>query len=721
MNVGLDWPLSPFLLGLLALALLLLLIFHGRSLLRSTLSSLAWKLLFLRGCVLLLLLFLIARPYLDTEEPDSSKLRLLNLVDLSGSMDVRDDKQGLRRIEEVRPILDWSREDSWLTLRNKEYGKVENLGFSKHIDRLTGQSWSQTELGRKTALGDALNEGLAKKEDKTVLGSVVVFSDGMNNHGTPFLEVAKEYRSQGIPVNVVGVGSVLPRGDLRIAFDDRKPNAVAKEDLVLKAEVTNQYGQDHSANVKLLSGEETIEVLPLTLKAGEKRRVSFSPYVPKVAGPKRFRLEIDSPNWDADPSNDSDSLLVVVNPPERFSLLYLSSQARPLYPFVKRVLGNEERFELNSLVRLGEKVFHAFGEKVQPNYPTDPGFWMDFDAVLMDLDALPELNATVVSSLKDFVQKRGGGLLFFGALQGARERLGGLIPVKTLERVEAKGNLSLSVFEEPLFGPEDEVEDMKPFLPGRLPGYFVKEQNQGARGVVVSKANGKPVLSIQAYGAGKVGYWGVPHDWRRALADEDGAKEFRKFWQALVQWLGEGGEERLKIQESEKLLLRGVETALRVEALGSDFEPSTDALVKAEVQGPDGFSQSVQLYPEGSVAGQYAGSFRPVLPGAYEVSYSLHFPDGETLSSSNYLRVSETGEEAKNLSYAERELKTLANLTGGQFLPISQMHADWKPNFAEDLPVVRKRRSLADAWPIFIAMFLAAGIEWIMRRQAGLK
>ena len=112
---------------------------------------------------------------------------------------------------------------------------------------------------------------------------------------------------------------------------------------------------------------------------------------------------------------------------------------------------------------------------------------------------------------------------------------------------------------------------------------------------------------------------------------------------------------------------------------------------------------------------------RPVLPGAYEVSYSLHFPDGETLSSSNYLRVSETGEEAKNLSYAERELKTLANLTGGQFLPISQMHADWKPNFAEDLPVVRKRRSLADAWPIFIAMFLAAGIEWIMRRQAGLK
>ena len=128
--MGLDWPLSPVFLALLALALLFILIFHGRGLLHSTMPSLAWKLLFLRGCVLVLLLFLIARPYLDTEEPDSSKLRLLNLIDLSGSMDVRDDKQGPRRIEEVRPFLDWSKEDSWLALRKSDFGKVENLGLS---------------------------------------------------------------------------------------------------------------------------------------------------------------------------------------------------------------------------------------------------------------------------------------------------------------------------------------------------------------------------------------------------------------------------------------------------------------------------------------------------------------------------------------------------------------------------------------------------------------
>ena len=140
------------------------------------------------------------------------------------------------------------------------------------------------------------------------------------------------------------------------------------------------------------------------------------------------------------------------------------------------------------------------------------------------------------------------------------------------------------------------------------------------------------------------------------MSDEDGAREFRKFWQALVQWLSTGGEDRLKIEENEKPFLRGGETPLQVEALGSDFEPSMDAMVKARIVGPEGFEKTVQLYPEGSVAGRYAGSFKPTQPGAYEVRYELTFPDGEALERESYLRVSDSGEESIGVSYAEREI-----------------------------------------------------------------
>ena len=101
--------------------------------------------------------------------------------------------------------------------------------------------------------------------------------------------------------------------------------------------------------------------------------------------------------------------------------------------------------------------------------------------------------------------------------------------------------------------------------------------------MVVVRASGESILAIQAYGAGKVAYWGSPNDWRRSLRDEDGNREFDRFWQALTQWLGSGGEERLKVAEPPTELLKGTEAPLQVEVLGSDFEPAVDAMVEAEI------------------------------------------------------------------------------------------------------------------------------------------
>jgi len=719
--MGFDWPLSPVWLALGTFAFGLALFFHGKALLQTTVPRFAWKLIGLRALAGGIFLLLLVRPYLETNEPATNEFRLLTLADLSGSMDVRDERDGLKRIEQVSPHLNGSDSNSWVSRQAEKYGKVEKLGFAQDASRLRSQSWGRTELGEKTALGEVLERALQDSEGQSPLGSVVVFSDGRNNSGKPVLEVAKNYRSRGIPVNVVGVGKIKARGDLSVRFSDRKPKAVAKEELLLECEITNLFVDAIESSVRLSLGKKVLQEIPFKLKAGETRAISFSPLKPKSAGPQRYRIEVVTPSGDADPSNDVDSLLVLVKPPDRFLTLYLSNRVQPLYPFVKRVLVDEERFEFRSLIRMSEQVFHAFGDGIKPAYPENPSFWMDYDSVILDMETLNDLNATMVDSLKDFVQKKGGGLLLFGPTEKGRELLGGLVPAKEVERVLAKDNLSLVTLEEPLFRPEDNVDEMKPFLPGRLPGFFVKKQNAAARGVVVSRANGRSVLSVQAYGAGKVGYWGIPHDWRRSMSDEDGAREFRKFWQSLVQWLGSGGEDRLKIEENEKPFLRGGETPLRVEALGSDFEPSMDALVKARVTGPDGFDKMFQLYPEGSVAGRYAGSFKPTQPGAYEVSYELTFPDGETLERESYLRVSESGEEAVDVSYAERDLKMLAKLTGGEFLSVSALSADWEPAFAEILPSVRTRHGLSDAWLFFLVLFLAAGIEWVMRRQVGLR
>ena len=111
--MGFDWPFSPLWLGLGAALFVVALVYHGRSLFEATVSSLAWKLILLRGLAGLVFILLILRPYLETDEPDRSEFRLLALADLSGSMDVRDDRGGPKRIERIRPHLDWSASQTW--------------------------------------------------------------------------------------------------------------------------------------------------------------------------------------------------------------------------------------------------------------------------------------------------------------------------------------------------------------------------------------------------------------------------------------------------------------------------------------------------------------------------------------------------------------------------------------------------------------------------------
>jgi hypothetical protein len=721
--MGFDWPESPFFFGIIFFVLVGVLWAHAQRLYKSAPAKIATRLVLLRVFSLALLVALLARPFLEQEELDQSKFRLLTLVDFSGSMETRDDRGGKKRNEQIRPHLESLSSESWLTKQRQRYGKVDLFAFSEERERLLGDDWKIPQVGTQTALGDALSRSLLQAEEQLdePLGSLVVFSDGRNNTGRNLLEVGNEFRARGIPINVVGVGKERPQGDLKVFFSDRKPRAVAKEDLLLKAKVTNEFSKVVSTRVSLLMGDEKLKEKSVNIQPGSIQEILFEPIIPQTAGTRRYRVEIDSPDGDVEPANDLDSLLVEVKPPLQFSILYLSNQPRPLYPFIKRSLSKEEQFDFQAIIRLGENVFHAVGEGMENNYPTEEDFWMSYDAILADTDALDELNATVVASLKSFVQKKGGGLLLFGPLEEARDILGGLVPVKAAERVVLKQDISLRTLEEPLFGPEDEVDEMKPFLPGRLPGYLVTRKNPASRGVVVVRASGESILAVQAYGAGKVAYWGSPHDWRRSLQDEDGNREFDRFWQALVQWLGLGGEERMKVSEESTIIVKGTEASLQVEALGSDFEPAVDALVIAEISGPAGFAQKVQLYPRGSVAGQYAGNFRPEESGAYEVSYQLSFPDGEKLEQSGFLRVGESGLESKDTTFAERELQMLAKITGGQYLHISDFDPSWEPKFAENLPTLKKRKNLADAWYIFIALFLAAGIEWVMRRQVGLR
>ena len=721
-SIGLAWPYSLFWLLVGGLIYFLCLFWHAGKLFKSTTTKEAWKLTLLRALSGLFFILLVARPFMDNLKTNPDAVRIVSLIDLSGSMNQRDAPTETRRIELVQPWFNLERENSWINKLRTRFGMVDRLGFTHdEVFKVRESSWALPEMGNNTSLGDALTY-IIESPDLGNVGAVVLFSDGRNNKGVSPLKTGEIFRERGIPVNIIGVGKDRDLGNISVAFADIPTDVNAKEELIISAEIQNSFQSEVSTMVRLLVNDLELESLSVSLGTGESRTIRFPPLIPEVPGVFTYRVLVDPLDGDFDPSDDEDAQLIQVRPPSFFSALYLSHQVRPLYPFLKRALSNE-RFQLSSLIRLGNETFHARGEKILPTgYPNNPDFWMDYDVVLVDSGCLNELNGTLVTSLKDFVQKRGGGLLLLGDPTPAQQLLGGLMPVKQTQSAMAKEDLSLSVSPDPLFTELKRLDEWKTFLPGGMPAELITRTNPAARDVVnLRGSSDRAILTIQAYGAGKSAYWGSPHDWKRSLINEDRSREFSLFWSGIVEWLGSGSVERIKVDQQEKPGISGEANLLTIDVLGQDFEPSMDARVEANITGPDGFSKFLQLYPEGLSLGRYGGEFIPQDAGSYQVLYKLSYPDGEKIEHMSYLKVKPSGDESKDTRYAERDLQMLANLTGGEFLKVENMSDDWMPRLSSALPTISKRSNLADAWPLFLVLFMAAGMEWIIRRKGGLK
>ena len=85
-SIGFDWPYPMAWLWLGSAILVVLFALHARSLFRSLPFHSAFRLCVLRALGGILFFLLISRPFIDRFEDDPKSVRILSLVDLSGSM-----------------------------------------------------------------------------------------------------------------------------------------------------------------------------------------------------------------------------------------------------------------------------------------------------------------------------------------------------------------------------------------------------------------------------------------------------------------------------------------------------------------------------------------------------------------------------------------------------------------------------------------------------------
>lgn len=688
-----------------------------------------YVLLALRTLAVILIGLVAWNPSFVEDYPDREAFQVALLADLSASMHLPDTDDDVSRLSTVERLLAADSGESLGSRLADRYDLVHR-GFSDSL--IPGKLNTFTLNSGVTAIGDSLSELLeSQSTGATRLGGVVLFSDGISLEGQSVFEVAKHYRSAGIPVTVVGVGEPSAGKDLKIKFSKTPKKAVFGEAFEVRALVSNEFPFEVENEILLLDGDEVLDQKPFKIDEESEEEIGFS-VVPSRQGLHLLRVKFKTrQTGDLNPNTDVDYSAVTVEEPETMKVLYLSARMSQEYRFLKRVVEDDPGLSVRAIIKLGPGKFFQGGfevgeiESEKAEFPQDLDTLLRYTVLLVDVSAFGELKESINLGLKDFLMRRGGGLIVIGSLDEVPDQLHSILPIREMDTQYSKSRQTLEARQEPAF---QELTGgvlfsaPSPFLEEQVQIPFATRLSKGARTVLQARASSLPIVAAQAYGAGRVLHMGSDQSWRWKMDSDRGGEQYRLYWQHLLAWLGTGGKPRLEVPLEGTLQDLSESLNLSIMARNNEYELADSAIVRAVLTGPDGVSTPEQLLmPDSREPGQYHGSVGLSLPGEYRVSYSVEYEGGEQIDRSAFFAGAYVGAENSDLRFRESELKDLARITDGTYYHYTQVDAIEELSLSSSVPMLQRYHYWTRHFLFILLLVGVLGYEWFYRRRIGLK
>jgi len=230
-----------------------------------------------------------------------------------------------------------------------------------------------------------------------------------------------------------------------------------------------------------------------------------------------------------------------------------------------------------------------------------------------------------------------------------------------------------------------------------------------------------PLLITQSYGHGRTAIMATGGTWRWQMSEAVGDPSHDLFWQQLVRWLVADSPGPVTASMPARVLMDQGHVQLMAQVHDRQFQPAPDAHVSANIAGPGGLNETVDLSPSQDTRGLYTADWTAEKPGAYLAEVQAASANNEPLGSDVVTFERDDG-VAENFHTAQNRplLEQLSAQTGGSY---------WKSSDLKDLPrdisysdagiSVRNTREL---WNMPIVFLLLLGLpiaEWLFRRKWG--
>lgn len=694
----------------------------------------------LQSLMAALLLFLLWHPALSVATLKPQQNIVAVLLDNSASMAVADEGGASRKDREISVLNSALMKDLQEKFQVRLYRMSDHLERIEHPDQLSTQL---TATAPVTHIGDSLKQ-VVDDAASLPIGAMIVMSDGADNSGGIDLDTISEIRRQRIPVHTIGFGKEKMSKDLEITDVQVAPRALPDSRLAATVHFhQNGYaGQKIKINIKesgkLLASQD------VTLKGDGIEQVEQVLFSAGKAGVKTVETEVDPLAGEENPRNNMVMRLIKVDQ-RKPRILYLEGEPRNEFKFLRRAVEDDPSIELDTILRTtANKIYVQAApdlKELENGFPTTSDGLFKFDGLILGSVDAPYLKAAQQQLIKDFVDRRGGGLLFLGGRDSlgdggyAKTVLNDLLPVTLPEtkgksysfdgadvQLTAAGRESLITRIE-----EDRDKNVERWkkLPYVRTFQFVGPPKPGATMLAVATPkNGGggqiPLLVVEPYGRGRTAVFTTGGSWRWQMLQPVEDMSHETFYRQLLRWLVSDTPSRVMGSTPRPLLEDQALVKLRAEVRDTTYLPAGDATVQAHIIGPDGIAETVDMRPEPLEQGVYVAEWTTPKAGSYLADIvAKHGADDIGHDEVTFRREDGVAENF-HVEQNKELLEKLSSETGGRYYrPDEAAKLGRDISYSEAGITVRETRDLWDMPVIFLLIVALRTIEWLFRRKWG--
>lgn len=693
-----------------------------------------WALWGLQTGLVTLLLVVLWEPAVSVAELQSQQNMIAVVLDDSRSMGIADSGAETREAAAVG------------VLRAGVLAGLQKR-FQTRLYALDGGLRPLAELGNgAAATGSAthLSEGLGELARGTAdlpVGAIVLLTDGADNTGGVSRATLDALRNRRIPVHAIGFGREQAGRDVEMDEVGLAQHAAVDSRMVATVSF-HQHGYKGSrVALTVGDGAKTVATREVVLGGDGGIQTETIFFSAGNAGAKSFTFGMAPLAGEENRANNAMSRLVNVSDARR-RILYIEGEPRWEYKFIRRAEDDDKTVQIVSMLRTTENKIYRQGiadpKELAEGFPVRAEDLFAYDGIIVGSVEAGYFSAGQQELLREFANRRGGGVLFLGGrssladggwgASGAADLMPTFLPAGrgTYHRDPATATLTAAGAESAMLRLEDDparnaerwrkLTYMMDYQEagGPKPGATVLAQlHAGSRTL--------PLLVTENYGFGRTAVLATAGTWRWQMSQPLGDRAHDQFWQQMLRWLVAESPGRVVASAGTQNLQDEGRMELAATVRDKEYVAAGDAHVTARVIGPGGVGGVVELAAVPDSAGEFRGEWTATKPGDYLAEVVA--VKGKEELGRDVVTFRRTDGVAENFHTEQNRglLERLAADTGGRYWKASEAgRLAEEISYSEAGISVRNTKELWNMPIVFlVALGLAAG-EWMLRREWGI-